>query len=97
MSIHLLHELERDSDKIRKEIWCQDSSDLISNGLLQSLSQLHAQLEVQRAFQRTANLLRQHASDKSLPNQQANRVKHFIKFVFEKIGRGNYDKHNCGS
>jgi hypothetical protein len=85
---HLLQELERNSNEIRKDIWC-DNSDHDFDGVLQCLSQLHAQLEVQKALQRTAKLLRQHVNDKSLPNQQANRLKHFIKFVFEKANRGH--------
>jgi hypothetical protein len=83
-----LLQLERDSEKIGKDIWC--SSDLVSDGLLQRWSQLQVQFKVQNALQKTAKLLRNHADDKkkSLPNQLANRMKTFIKFVFGETNRG---------
>jgi len=87
MSVLLLQELERNPDKVREDIWCYDSPDLISDGLLERVSCLYAQLKVQKALQTTAKLLRQYASNKWLPNQQATRVKHFMKFVLEVTNR----------
>ncbi|KAF2175342.1 hypothetical protein K469DRAFT_743379 [Zopfia rhizophila CBS 207.26] len=86
MSYRLLETFLRDSEKIRTEIWHQDVLALDIGGIVQSLSQLQAQLEVQKTLLSTAKLLQQH---KHLPNQHATRVKHFIKFVFEKTNRGH--------
>jgi hypothetical protein len=87
MAFLLIQELGR--DWVREEIWRNQDPHVISKDMLESLSQLHAQLKVLSALQTTANLLRQHSSNKWLPNQQANRVKHMIKFVFEKTTSGN--------
>lgn len=89
MSVLLLQELGRNPDKVREDIWSYDGLDLISDEMLEMLSGLYAQLNIQKALHGTAKLLRQHPSSKSLPNQQAIRVKHFIKFVFENTNRGN--------
>jgi hypothetical protein len=87
MSVLLLQELERNPDKVREDIWCYDSPDLVSDGLLERVSCLYAQLKVQKALQTTAKLLRQHPGNQSLPNQQTTRVKHFMKFVLEVTNR----------
>ena len=89
MSLLLLQELVRNGDKVREDIWCRAGSDFDIDSVLEILSGLHTQLKVQSALQSIATLLRQHPRNKSLPNQQATRVKHFIKFVFEKTNRGN--------
>jgi hypothetical protein len=57
--------------------------------VLERLLLLHAQLKVKSVFQTTAKLLREHQNDKGFPNKQANRVKYFIKFFFEKTTRRN--------
>jgi hypothetical protein len=92
MSLHALLEIERNLDKVGDDLWGYDDLEEVFHGLLQRLSRLEAQLHVQRSLQRTAKLLREQARDKCLPNQQATRVKHFIKFTFEKTTRGN-DRH----
>ena len=51
--------------------------------------QLQAQLHVQKSLRQTAKLLREQADDKALPKQHATRIKHFIKFTFEKTPRSN--------
>jgi hypothetical protein len=56
--------------------------------MLETFSSLYAQFRVQNTLQKTAKILRQHPSDTPLPHQQAVRVKHFIKFVFEETNRG---------
>ena len=89
MSVLLLQKLERNLDKVREDIWCYNGPDLISDGVLERVSHLYAQLKAQKALQTTAKLLRKHPGNQSLPNQQATRVKHFIKFVFENTNRGN--------
>jgi len=88
MSVLLLQKLERNLDKVREDIWCYNGPDLISDGVLERVSHLYAQLKAQKALQTTAKLLRKHPGNQSLPNQQATRVKHFIKFVFEVTNRG---------
>jgi hypothetical protein len=87
MSVLLLQELERNLDKVREDIWCYNGPDLVSDGVLERVSRFYAQLKVQKALRTTAKLLRQHPGNQSLPNQQATRVKHFIKFVFEVTNR----------
>jgi hypothetical protein len=87
MSVLLLQELERNPDKVREDIWCYDSPDLVSDELLERLSCLYAQLKVQKALQTTAKLLRQHPSNRLLPNQQTTRVKHLMKFILEVTNR----------
>lgn len=89
MSLLLLQELKRNGDKVREDMWHNAGSDFAFDSVLEILSHLHTQLTVQKALQSTTTLLRQHPKKKSLPNQQATRVKHFIKFVFEKTTRGN--------
>jgi hypothetical protein len=85
MSLNLLQLIEQQSEQIRKDIW--DNSSFVSDGVLQCLSQMRAQFEVQNVLQKTAELLRKHANDKSLPNKSANRVKTFIKFAFENTSK----------
>jgi hypothetical protein len=55
--------------------------------VFQRLLRLEVQAKVQQALERTAKILRVHPNNESLPNQLAIRVKHFIKFVFEKTTR----------
>lgn len=87
MSVLLLQELERNPDKVKQDILAYDSPDLVSDGVLENVLCLYAQLKVQKALQTTGKLLRQHPSNQSLPNQQTTRVKHFIRFVFEVTNR----------
>lgn len=77
-------EILRTLDKVGEDILGCD----VTDELLQRISQLEAQLNVQRSLQRTAKLLRAQAHDTALPKQMATRVKHFIKFTFGSTNRG---------
>ena len=74
----------RKLDEVKKDCWNYGDSNLDIDSVLQRLSNLQAQLEGQKALQKTEKLLLQTPSDKALPDQQATRVKYFTKFVFEK-------------
>ncbi len=87
MSLTSASESERKLDEVKSDCWHNGDSGLDIDGLLQRVSQLQAQLEVQKVLQKTEELLLQAPSDKALPNQQATRVKHFIKFIFERTDR----------
>jgi len=89
MSVHALQEIEGILDKVGEDIWGCDDLDDIFDGIVKILSRLEAQLHVQRSLQKSAKLLRAKTCDKALPNQLATRVKHFIKFTFEKTTSGN--------
>jgi hypothetical protein len=82
-----LPETERYLTDLRTNLWRYDGPDLDFDGVLQKISLLKTQLEIQKILQATATSLRRHSGETSLPNQQASRVKHFIKFVFEKTDR----------
>jgi hypothetical protein len=88
MSTDLLERIERDLCKMGEELWNIDGPDDVLDKVLEKLSLLKIQLEVQKSLQDTANLLRRQPSDKALPKQQATKVKHFIRFVFRKDSRG---------
>jgi hypothetical protein len=66
-----------------RDIWNLKNSELDFSKLLESVSKLQTQLTVQKTLLCTEKLLREHPNDKPLPNQQATRIKHFMKFVFE--------------
>ena len=87
MSVTSASKNTRKLDEVKNDCWSHGDSNLDIDSVLQRLSHLQAQLEVQKALQKTEKLLLQTPSDKALPNQQATRVKHFIKFVFEKTER----------
>lgn len=87
MPLDVLQEIKRTLDKVAEDIWDCDDLDGAFDDIQQRLSRLEAQLHVQRSLQRTARLLRKHPRDKVLPNQLATRVKHFIRFTFEKETR----------
>ncbi|KAL9126353.1 MAG: hypothetical protein Q9217_004583 [Psora testacea] len=87
MSLTSASESERKLDEVKGDCWHNGGSGLDIDSVLQRVSQLEAQLEVQKVLQRTEKLLLQAPSDKALPNQQATRVKHFVKFVFERTDR----------
>lgn len=87
MSLTSASESERKLDEVKNECWHNGDSGFDIDSVLQRVSQLHAQLEVQKVLQGTEKLLLQAPSSKALPNQQATRVKHFIKFVFERTDR----------
>ena len=70
-----------------EELWNIDGPDDILNKVLERLSLLKAQLEVQKSLQATANLLRRVLSEKALPKQQATKVKHLVRFAFRKNSR----------
>ena len=88
MSLKALQEIVRTLDKVGEDIWDCDDRDNVFDDILRIVSRLEAQLHVQRSLQRTAKLLREQARDTVLPNQMATRVKHLIKFSFEKASRG---------
>jgi hypothetical protein len=88
MSVHALQGIERNLDKVGEDTWDCDDLDGVFDSMVQKVSRLEAQLHVQRSFQRTAKWLREQTQDKALPNQQATRVKHLIRFTFEKTTRG---------
>lgn len=88
MSISLLEKIERDLDRMGLELWDVDGPDDALDRIFQRLSALKAQVGVQKSLQSTANLLRREPVDRSLPKQQAKKVKHLIRFVFRKEGRG---------
>ncbi|KUL81318.1 hypothetical protein ZTR_09580 [Talaromyces verruculosus] len=71
--------------KFRDDVWRLDITEIDVQNLLDSVSRLQTQLEVQGVLSTTETLLRSHPSDKALPSHQATRIKHFLKFVFEKI------------
>jgi hypothetical protein len=80
-------ESKRKLDEVKNDCWHNRDIGLDVDSVLQQVSQLQAQLEVQKALQKTGKLLLQAPANKALPNQQATRVKHFIRFVFEKTDR----------
>jgi len=87
MSVASASENERKLDDVKNDCWHNRDSNFDIDSVLQRVSQLQAQLEVQKVLQETEKLLLQAPSDKALPNQKATRVKHFIKFVFERTDR----------
>ncbi|KAM4062518.1 hypothetical protein HRG_011239 [Hirsutella rhossiliensis] len=82
MSIQLLQQLVLNGDEIKEDVWCYNGLDLTLDKVLKITSELKTQLEVQTTLWSTAKLLQRHPNNQQLPNQQATRVKHFIKFVF---------------
>ncbi|KID95380.1 hypothetical protein MAJ_08653, partial [Metarhizium majus ARSEF 297] len=82
MSIHLLQELVHNGDKIKEDVWYYNGPNLAIDEALRITSELETQLEVQNVLLSTVKLLKRHPRNQPLPNQQATRVKHFIKFVF---------------
>ncbi|PVH67565.1 hypothetical protein DL98DRAFT_443283 [Cadophora sp. DSE1049] len=88
MSVHAWQGIERNLDKVGVDTWDCDDLDDAFDSMVQKVSRLEAQLHVQRSFQRTEKLLREQTQYKPLPNQQATRVKHLIRFTFEKTTRG---------
>jgi hypothetical protein len=87
MSSDLLARIERDLCNIGEELWNIDGPDNIFDKVLEIISSLKAQLEIQKSLQATASLLRQVPSDKALPKQQATKVKNLIRFAFRKNSR----------
>ena len=87
MSLTSASENERKLDEVKNDCWHNSDSDLDIDNVLQRVSQLQTQLEVQKVLRSTEKLLLQAPSDQALPNQKATRVKHFIKFVFERTDR----------
>lgn len=87
MSADLLARIERDLCKVGEELWSIDGPDDVLDKVLERVSLLKAQLEVQKSLQATANLLRRVPSDRGLPKQQATKVKHLIRFAFRKNSR----------
>jgi hypothetical protein len=82
-----VQEVERQVEQIGRDLWTNGGNGIVLDGVLQMFLRLQVQVTVQQALERTAKILRDHPGDKLLPNQLAIRVKHFIKFVFEKTTR----------
>lgn len=71
--------------KISEDIKTDDDQDL--DEILEQLARLQAQATVHKTLVSTGQTLRSHPKDSALPNQMATRVKHIIKFVYEKSTR----------
>lgn len=82
-----LQEIERLLDKVGQDLWNNGGYDFVLDGVFERLLRLQIQATVQQVLERTAKILRDNPGDKPLPNQLATRVKHVIKFVFEKTTR----------
>ena len=82
------HKIEQSLTEAGNDLWNDYSQDINFDSILQTLSKIHAQVEVQRRLQQTAVVLRQQPKHKILPNQHATRVKRFLKFFFEQTPRG---------
>lgn len=78
--------ITRNLNMVQLELGRIDGPDDCRDTLLQRLASLKALVEVQIPLQSTANLLRLEPSLKTLPNQQATRVKHVIQYAFRKDG-----------
>lgn len=89
MSVDLLTRVERDLCSLGEELWKFDGPDDSLDRVLERISLLRAQLNVQKSLQPVANLLRQQTINKALPNQKATKVKHLLRFVFRKSDRGD--------
>jgi hypothetical protein len=92
MFADLLERIERDLDNIREELWNVDGPDDALDKVLEKLSLLKAQVEVQKSLQITANFLRRQPNNKAVPKQRATGVKHLIRLVFRRQSRGG-DRH----
>lgn len=88
MSLTLLQALVHNGEDILQDVWNLTDFEISLSELLDIISRLQTRLEVHKALLSTAKLLRDAPSNKPLPNQQATRVKHFIRFVFEETARG---------
>lgn len=75
------HQLTQLSEAIQKH------GDRALDGILERLTRLQAQATVQRALVSAAEILCSQPKDNALPNQQATRVKHLLRFVFESSPR----------
>jgi len=65
MSLTSASESERKLDEVKNECWHNGDSGFDIDSVLQRVSQLHAQLEVQKVLQRTEKLLLQAPSNKA--------------------------------
>lgn len=83
----LLQSLISNNAQFMRDIWNLRTSEIDFSKLVDSVSKLQTQLAIQKTLLCTEKLLLQHPNDKPLPNQQATRIKHFIKFVFETSSR----------
>nr|KMM66515.1 hypothetical protein CPAG_02854 [Coccidioides posadasii RMSCC 3488] len=83
MSFSLLQALVSNNVVVRQDLWHCKGLEIDFPKLLHLVSKLHTQLEVQNCLLSIKNLLQEYLSDKLLPNQQATRIKHFLKFMFE--------------
>ncbi|KAJ6019427.1 hypothetical protein N7522_001494 [Penicillium canescens] len=87
MTLDMLKLLASKGTEIMKDAWHLDSADLDFPNLLVSVTQFQIQLEVQNVLLSCEKQLRRCPTEKPLPNQLANRVKRFVKFVFEESPR----------
>jgi hypothetical protein len=77
-------------DQVADDLFTNDIPDL--DGLSGKLRRLQAQVEVLNSLSSAAKIIRDATSKKSLPNQLSTRVKHLIKFAFEKPTRDTDDR-----
>ena len=70
--------------KISEDIQTNDQA---LDRILEQLARLQGQATIQRTLVSTAQILSSHPKNSALPNQLATRVKHIIKFVYEKPSR----------
>lgn len=87
MTQDLLGFLTSNDHEVMKETWRLSSGEFDLPKLLASMTRFQTQLEVQSVLLSSEDQLWRYPTNKSLPNQQANRVKNFLKFVFEKTTR----------
>ncbi|KAH8595113.1 hypothetical protein B0O99DRAFT_594716 [Bisporella sp. PMI_857] len=92
MSEDLLARIERDLCKMGAEIWTINGP---VDTLLEKVTQLKAQLEVHVSLQATAELLQTTNKGEPLPNQQATKVKHFVRLTFQVNSRKPRKKNDC--
>lgn len=87
MTLGFLRSFASNGTEVMKDAWSFGSAELDFPKLLATVTQFQIQLEIQNVLLSSEEQLRKHPTEKALPNQQANRVKHFIKFVFEENSR----------
>src|SRR2546421_5764301 len=83
-----LSEIERYLNNLRSDLWQYHAQEVDLDGILQKISLLATQLEIQKELQATATSLQRHANDACLPQKLASRAKYFLKFVFEQTDQG---------
>jgi hypothetical protein len=87
MSANLLERIDRNLDNIAGELWNIDGPDDVLDKVARRLSLIKYQISIHQSLQATANLLRQHPNDKTLPRQRAAKARRFVHFVYGKEDR----------